>query len=279
MSRLRSTVQLGLSIACKNRVSEWLTSNRVAQETIYEIINNLEYLQGIGAGGEVRSSGERLLLDLLKQKSRDNIIIDGGANVGEFSAMITENLDSTTIHLFEPQSACISHLRSRFETSSDIAINQLALANETGTTKVHYDEEKSGLASLTRRSIAGNTSFDKSEEVKTTTLDGYCKSNGIQEIDLLKLDIEGHELMALRGASELFDEQAIRLCSFEFGGANIDTQTYFWDFYRFFTERGYTLYRILPGSAVYRIAGYRELDEKFRTTNYVAVRSEEKLRL
>jgi hypothetical protein len=61
---------------------------------------------------------------------------------------------------------------------------------------------------------------------------------------------------------------------FEFGGCNIDTRTYFKDFWSFFSERGFELHRVSPFGAV-KIVGYREADECFTTTNYIAVNKQE----
>ena len=58
---------------------------------------------------------------------------------------------------------------------------------------------------------------------------------------------------------------------FEFGGTNIDTRTYFRDFWYFFKECGFILYRITPLGAEL-IRTYRESDEYFMTTNFIAVK-------
>ncbi len=63
----------------------------------------------------------------------------------------------------------------------------------------------------------------------------------------------------------------VRAVQFEFGGANIDTRTYFRDFWYLFTEAGFDLFRITPFGPQ-RLGRYRERDEFFSTTNYVAVR-------
>ncbi|HIO21636.1 MAG TPA: FkbM family methyltransferase, partial [Nitrospirales bacterium] len=90
-----------------------------------------------------------------------------------------------------------------------------------------------------------------------------------QHISVCKIDIEGHELDALNGFGEALKH--IDVIQFEFGGCNIDTRTFFQDFWYFFTERGFDIYRITPFGAV-KINRYRELDEFFTTTNYLAKR-------
>jgi len=63
----------------------------------------------------------------------------------------------------------------------------------------------------------------------------------------------------------------IQIIQFEFGGCNIDTKTFFQDFWYFFKENGFAIYRISPKGPLL-LDKYREADETFRTTNYVAVR-------
>ena len=44
------------------------------------------------------------------------------------------------------------------------------------------------------------------KEIKLTTLDTYVKSNGIKEIDFIKMDIEGAEIEALKGGKQTLSE-------------------------------------------------------------------------
>lgn len=104
------------------------------------------------------------------------------------------------------------------------------------------------------------------------TLEAYCKMHNIEHIHLLKLDVEGHELDVLNGALGLFAKNAIDIVTFEFGGCNIDTKTYFQDFWYFFKDKNMSIYRILPNNKLHKIPEYRELYEQFVTTNYVAMK-------
>jgi len=76
-------------------------------------------------------------------------------------------------------------------------------------------------------------------------------------------------LSVLRGMGEALHH--IKVIQFEFGGCNIDTRTFFQDFWYFFTERNFQLFRICPVGLI-EIKKYKELDERFSTTHYLAVR-------
>jgi hypothetical protein len=87
-------------------------------------------------------------------------------------------------------------------------------------------------------------------------------------IDIVKIDVEGHELMVLHGFGESIGK--MRVIQFELGGANIDTKVFFRDFWRFFEKTGFSLYRITP-LGVMRIDSYHESEEFFTIANFIAV--------
>ena len=144
---------------------------------------------------------------------------------------------------------------------------------KSGEMTIHYDTPGSPLASLTKRKLDHfGIEFDQSEVVQIDTVDNYCKEHRIENISLLKMDIEGHELGALFGAEKMFASGKIDIVTFEFGGCNIDTRTSFQDFWYFFSSINMALFRITPSGYLARIASYEEIDEQYRTTNFVAVK-------
>lgn len=192
--------------------------------------------------------------------------------MGDYTDMVDRRVDRVNIHLFEPQQKLINQLEDKYSTDEKKRVNGFALSDENGQTTIHYDKQGSGLASMTKRRLDHfDINFDQKEQVETRILDKYCKDEGISEISLLKIDVEGHELEVLNGATDMISSGNIQYITFEFGGANIDTRTYFQDYYYFFNKHDYDIYRILPNSELYKIDSYSELNEKFRTTNYIAV--------
>ena len=110
-------------------------------------------------------------------------------------------------------------------------------------------------------------------EVPVVRLDDIIEEFQIEIVDFLKLDIEGAELDALLGAAAALRSGAIRALSFEFGMNNIDSRTFFRDFWDLLVPLGFSIFRIAPGGTLIRIREYREELEYFKiVSNYVAVR-------
>ena len=185
--------------------------------------------------------------------------------------MVLECLGSKAqIHAFEPSLRTFEMLQKN--VNSDIVkLNNIGCSDKNQTMSLYSDKNGSSLASVYNRSLNYyGISMKESEQSKFIRIDEYCQKNNIEHIHLLKLDIEGHELFALKGAQEMIDNNNIDLIQFEFGGCNIDSKTYFRDFYNFFHDK-YDIYRILQ-KGLYKIDQYSVYLEIFVTVNYLAIR-------
>ncbi len=234
---------------------------------------------GIGSGSGVNSSGEAYVFEILRKNLKSPYcIFDVGANKGDYATLCIQALNGggqiASLHCFEPSASTFKLLSQRFKkTNENIILNNFALGVQEQDATLYYNEQGSGLASLTKRRLDHfNINFEQSEKVHISTLNAYCKKHNIEHIHLLKLDVEGHELDVLNGALEVFAKNAIDIVTFEFGGCNIDTKTYFQDFWYFFKDTNMSIYRILPNNKLYKISEYKELYEQFVTTNYVAMK-------
>jgi FkbM family methyltransferase len=224
--------------------------------------------QGKGYGATTVQQEVRLLQRL--SGTRPRLAVDIGGNVGNYTAAMRKNNPELEIHVFEPAAVNIGKLKARFRNDTLVKLVPLAVSDRSGSARLYADESGSGLGSLTKRRLDHfGIAFDAEETVNTVRFEDYWRTElRGRPLDLVKLDIEGHELAALNGFGKAL--QVTRALQFEFGGCNIDTRTYFQDFWYFFQEQRFDLYRITPFGAE-RIRRYKERDEFFKTTNYIAV--------
>lgn len=269
------SVKHSLALRSLARLASVLTANQISQRCLFNAVRSADYLMGIGAGAGVDDSGEASVVRRLRELRRPEglVIFDVGANRGQFLHMCQEQLSGCRhlVHCFEPSHATYTTLQESAEGLTDVTLNNFGLGREAGERLLFMPNPGSGLASLTKRRLDHfGIDVSESEEVRIDTLDNYCSIHSITSIDLLKIDVEGHEMDVLAGSAGMLRKKAIRYVTFEFGGCNIDTHTFFQDFYYFFRDNGMQLARITPGGFWFDIGRYNEQYEQFRTTNFVA---------
>lgn len=199
------------------------------------------------------------------------LAVDVGGNVGDYAAALRARNPTLELHVFEPSPTNQAKLRARYADDPHLTLVPLALSDRAGAATLHADVAGSGMGSLSHRDLAHrDLAFDVREAIETIRFEDYwTRQLGRRPLDLVKIDIEGHELAALRGFGEAL--AATQVLQFEFGGCNIDTRTYWKDFWQLFSRAGFELYRIAP-HGVQKVERYLETDEHFSTTNFIAVR-------
>lgn len=246
--------------------------------------NLFEYLYKIslkgmnyGNGGDFNESGELNVLKYINEKLKFEkalTIFDVGGNIGNYSKALSEIFTSNAIiHSFEPSKKTFELFLKTTNNITNIIPNNFGMSDVENHQLLFTDKDGSGLASVYQRKLDHcGISMNKSEEIKLTTLDLYTKTNNINRINFLKLDIEGHELNALIGAKELIRNKQIDYIQFEFGGCHIDSKIYFRDFFMLLKEN-YKIYRVLK-DGLFEIKSYKETYEIFTTINFLAIKKQ-----
>lgn len=227
------------------------------------------YAQGKGYGTSSIRQENALVHKLLNRQPQ--LAIDIGGNIGEYTAEVRRRNPLAEIHTFEPSSTNVGELRHRFRDDKNIFIVPFAVSDKVGAATLYSDDHGSGLASLTQRKLDHfGIDFNVKESIDTIRFEDYwIKALNARHLDIVKIDIEGHELAALKGFGNAISSTSV--FQFEFGGCNIDTRTFFQDFWYFFKEHEFEIFRITP-LGLDRITVYGELDEFFSTTNFIAAK-------
>ena len=237
---------------------------------LFKILRGLERLfarwQGKGWGAIGVEYEVKMVSKLL---SEPKICIDVGGNLGNYSTSLLNQFPDCQIFIFEPSKKNLDILESKYSDNSKVSIEPAALSKDSGFTHLFSDTDGSALASLTKRNLNHiGIPFDFTEMVKTVRFeDFWVERLHSSKIDLLKLDVEGHELQALEGCGESIKH--INVIQFEFGGTQIDTRTYLRDFWDLLIENGFELFRISP-IGLMKMHAYNEGDECFMFTTYLA---------
>lgn len=230
---------------------------------------------GIGSGWPASQSGEERVLSQVGAVPGPLCVLDVGANRGQFAQLALETLpmERTTIHCFEPSATAFTALSGLLARNPSIRLHQTAIGAERGHATLWSDAAGSSLSSLSRRDVSHcGMRFDCHEQVTVRTIDDFCEESQLERLHLVKLDVEGHELSAMRGAARMLQSGRIDVITFEFGGCHIDTRTFFRDFWIFLNGMHMRIARITPSGFLSAINQYEEALEQFRTTNFVAYR-------
>ena len=232
-------------------------------------------LQGKGWGAATTADEVRFCLQMIGHPP--DVFIDVGANKGIYTSELLARLPNIECHLFEPSPHNLALLEDLFGQRDNVEIAPIALSDVAGSGTLFADEPGSGLASLTKRQLEFlDMQMNHEDQVQIQRFDEYWLADRGGPIDYVKIDVEGHELDVLKGFGDLLSQT--RLVQFEFGGTNIDTRTFFQDFWNLFSQAGFALYRLSPLGPI-AIKVYDVDLESFVCTNYIAVNTNSLSRL
>jgi FkbM family methyltransferase len=174
-----------------------------------------------------------------------NTIIDVGANDGGFARKIKKVFPNAKLYCFEALDDIYEELNAKTSSLDNIQTENIALSNEIGEVTFYRCVNNTGSSSMLEMGDIHKVAYPETAEnievkVKTTTLDTYFESNPLVGPTMLKIDVQGAEMLVLKGGLKTLEKVDMIFCEVNF------LQTYkgcvlFGELYDFLNQRGFGL--------------------------------------
>ncbi len=135
-------------------------------------------------------------------------VLDAGASHGRISRRFMRMFPDSTVYAFEPQPLYRQRLQDFADSEPRFRPYFVALSNKPGDMLLQITQSP-GTTSLfppgerMKALYPDQTAAKETTEVEVVTIDDWARATSISQIELMKFDIQGGELNALRGASQL----------------------------------------------------------------------------
>lgn len=172
----------------------------IPKETEIEkgIILGLDQSDPVASGAIALHVYERYETELFRSKIKKGmVIVDIGANLGYYSAIASKHTgENGLVIAFEPEPNFFKLLSRNINRNKleNVKLFEMAIADKTAEADLFLSDENKGHNSLIR-----SDELKTSARVKTTTLDEFLSSQKITKTDIIKMDIEGAEILAIEG--------------------------------------------------------------------------------
>jgi len=174
----------------------------------------------------------------------DSIVLDVGANIGFYSLTLSNKIKSGKVYSFEAVDTTFDKLSKNISNShKDSVIKALNLGAWNKEEEVTFSlPDQDNIGAFT----AGSVDSDKTTTcvAKMITLDSFVEKESLEKVDFIKMDIEGAELNALKGAHKLLENFRptilLEVCSETCERFNYKVQ----DLWELLKQYGYKAYKI-----------------------------------
>jgi len=221
-------------------------------------------------------NGEYALQDWLLDAGLDGVVVDVGANLGEWTLRLAgaaqaRGRGSLTLHAFEPAPAqretLIQRLAERAGAEA-FTVDGRALGAQAGLTELAVHGASAGSNALVSGGV--HPTGAQLVEITVATLDQVCAERGYPDLLLVKVDTEGNDFNVIRGADGLFEREAIAVLQFEYNWRWLGFGHALRHVFDRFEGGPYRLGKLTADGVEFYDRWHPELD-RYTETNYVVV--------
>jgi FkbM family methyltransferase len=228
------------------------------------------------AGTSGLTRAEERFLQRHKALLQGGTLFDVGANHGAYARMLHNLAPTARVIAFEPHPTTFAVLQDLTRDMRPVSLINKAVGDQVGRLKL-YDFrfcDGSTQASLSEAAIGLYSDDIVEHPVECITIDAFMAESGIDRVDLLRIDTEGHDLAVLKGARNALRDRRIKMIQFEFIPANITTGVTMRDFFE--VLRGYRINRLCLNGMLRPLERYDvKRCEIYITQNLIAVAADE----
>ncbi len=220
----------------------------------------------------LNKTGEKKFLDSIISEG-DGIVLDIGANIGNYSKYVLENSDYNVIS-FEPLNYSFSKLKKlqKIYKNRFICFN-LALSDKIGKTEIFYSKKNQHWANL-------DYEVNKISLLKDNKNKKICQRNSLDNFyqknrkifkgktKLIKIDVEGHEYEVLKGSKKFIEKFRPEYIQIEYNWHHLIKNVNLYQFSKVLPN--YEVFKIMPFfNAIYKIDPIRPENNYFNYSNIV----------
>jgi FkbM family methyltransferase len=129
------------------------------------------------------------------------VVADVGANIGIYSRFLSRCVGpGGLVHSFEPSGDNFARLSAATDDLSNVRCTQAVVGERSGDCKLYISDE----LNVDHRAYSAGGDSRRTVSTQMVALDDYFKPG--ERLDLIKMDVQGYELHALRGAQRVLRE-------------------------------------------------------------------------
>lgn len=218
------------------------------KDSIKKVFNLLGYeikkINPFQIGAPQRPVGDivKLLEDIKFRGLNCNAILDIGANTGNWSRMAKEIFPDATFCLIEPQIELEESLKSFVSNSKGSSYFIAGAGAKTEKKYLTIWDDLAGSSFLPKEDDSLKA-VGKQRQIDIITVDDIVKTGKFPIPQLVKLDVQGYELEALKGANELFGKTEVFILEVSlFSFSDVPGMPIISDVIKFMADRDYLIY-------------------------------------